>query len=30
MEWKLQRITLLDRIETVLSFGVIDDDDSLG
>ncbi|CAD8208003.1 unnamed protein product [Paramecium pentaurelia] len=30
LEWKLQRNTLLDRIETLLSFGVIDDDDSLG
>ncbi|CAD8122721.1 unnamed protein product [Paramecium sonneborni] len=30
MEWRLQRITLLDRIEAILSFGVIDDDDSLG
>ncbi|CAD8210583.1 unnamed protein product [Paramecium octaurelia] len=30
MEWKLQRVTLLDRIEAILSFGVIDDDDSLG
>ncbi|CAD8104805.1 unnamed protein product [Paramecium primaurelia] len=30
MEWKLQRVTLLDRIETILSFGIIDDDDSLG
>ncbi|CAD8112257.1 unnamed protein product [Paramecium sonneborni] len=30
MEWKLQRNTLLDRIEALLSFGVIDDDDSLG
>ncbi|CAD8207174.1 unnamed protein product [Paramecium octaurelia] len=29
MEWKLQRNTLLDRIEALLSFGVIDDDDSL-
>ncbi|CAD8194653.1 unnamed protein product [Paramecium octaurelia] len=29
LDWKLQRITLLDRIETLLSFGVIDDDDSL-
>ncbi|CAD8194273.1 unnamed protein product [Paramecium octaurelia] len=30
LEWKLQRNTLLDRIEALLSFGVIDDDDSLG
>ncbi|CAD8169506.1 unnamed protein product [Paramecium pentaurelia] len=29
LNWKLQRVTLLDRIETLLSFGVIDDDDSL-
>ncbi|CAD8202871.1 unnamed protein product [Paramecium octaurelia] len=29
LNWKLQRITLLDRIESLLSFGVIDDDDSL-
>ncbi|CAD8113434.1 unnamed protein product [Paramecium sonneborni] len=29
LDWKLQRVTLLDRIETLLSFGVIDDDDSL-
>jgi hypothetical protein len=30
LDWKLQRFTLLDRIEALLSFGVIDDDDSLG
>lgn len=30
LEWRLQRVTLLDRIEALLSFGVIDDDDSLG
>ncbi|CAK83860.1 unnamed protein product (macronuclear) [Paramecium tetraurelia] len=29
LDWKLQRVTLLDRIETLLSFGAIDDDDSL-
>ncbi|CAD8112682.1 unnamed protein product [Paramecium sonneborni] len=29
LNWKLQKITLLDRIESLLSFGVIDDDDSL-
>ncbi|KAM3142663.1 hypothetical protein pb186bvf_005322 [Paramecium bursaria] len=30
LNWKLQQVTLLDRVEAILSFGVIDDDDSLG
>lgn len=30
MNWKLQHTTLYDKVEAILSFGVMDDEDSLG
>lgn len=29
LKWKLQQLTLIDRVEYLLSFGLLDDDDSI-